>query len=68
MVELVAFFIFGLAWLGFGTFMLARPGSALRNTQWPWTRLPKWGMRTLGMAVLGGAVWWFYLFATRLRR
>jgi hypothetical protein len=68
MAELIAFLIFGLAWLGFGTFMVAKPQSALRNTQWPWTRLPRWGMRVLGIAVLAGAAWWFYLFVIRLRR
>ena len=66
MIEAVLFFIFGVAWLGFGGLMAIRPQSALRNTQWPWTRLPQWGMRLLGIAVLAGAAWWFYLFATRL--
>jgi hypothetical protein len=65
--EAVLLLIFGIAWLGFGLFMVARPDSALRNTQFPWTRLPRWGMRLLGVFVLGGAVWLFYLFGIRIR-
>lgn len=48
--------------------MLAKPQSALRNTQWPYTHLPNWGMRLLGVGVLAGAAWFFYLFASRLHR
>jgi len=68
MLETGLFLVFGLAWLGFGTFMVAKPQSALRNTQWPWTCLPSWGMRLLGVGILAGAAWWFYLFASRLPR
>ena len=68
MADAIVFLIFGLAWLGFGAFMVAKPQAALRNTQWPWTQLPRWGMRLFGTLVLAGAAWWFYLFAERLHR
>lgn len=68
MLEPALLFIFGLAWLCFGVFMVARPESALRNTQPPWTWLSRWGMRLLGVFVLGGAAWLFYLCAMRIHR
>lgn len=68
MADVIFFLVFGLAWLAFGIFMVARPQSALHDTQWPWTRLPPWGMRAMGVVVLAGAAWWFYLFVTRLHQ
>jgi hypothetical protein len=68
MADAIGFLIFGLAWLGFGAFVVAKPQAVLRNTQWPWTPLPRWGTRLLGTVVLAGAAWWFYLFAERLHR
>jgi hypothetical protein len=57
----ILLFVFAFAWLGFGLFMVFRPEAALRNTQPPWTSLSRWGMRTVGVLVLGGSVWLFHL-------
>jgi len=68
MADAIGFLIFGLAWLGFGAFMVAKPQAVLRNTQWPWTQLSRWGTRLLGTLVLAGAAWWLHLFVERLHR
>ena len=68
MAKAIFFFAFGVAWLLFGAFMVAKPQSALHSTQWPWTRLPAWGMKALGVVILAGAALWFYPFIARLRR
>ena len=60
MADASGFLIFGLAWLGFGAFMVAKPHAVLRSTQWRWTQLPRRGTRLLGTIVLAGAAWWFY--------
>ncbi len=62
------FLICGLAWVASGVLMLVRPRAALRRTQAPWTRLPPWGMRVLGAAVLIIGVRLFYLFAAQLQQ
>jgi hypothetical protein len=64
-LDAIILVVFGLAWLGFGLFMLLRPDMALHNTQWPWTRLPRWGMRLVGLVVLFGAGWMLYLSTTK---
>ncbi len=68
MGDAILLFVFAVAWLGSGLFMVARPESAFHRTQYPWTRLPRWGMRLLGVLVLCGAAWLFYLSAIRLHR
>lgn len=65
MATKIVLLVFGLFWLASGIFMVAKPESALRNTQPPWTYLPLWGTRVLGVVVLLGAAWLFYLSATK---
>jgi len=62
----ILLFFFAFAWLGFGLFMVGRPEAALRNTQAPWTRLSPSGMRLMGVLVLGGSAWLFYLALSRI--
>jgi hypothetical protein len=68
MLDAIFLLAFGVAWLGFGLFMVARPELALRNTQWPWTRLPQWGMRLAGVVVLAGAGWMLYFGTTKIHQ
>ena len=68
MLSAIFLLAIGLAWLGSGLFMLARPESALRKTQWPWTRLPKWGMRLAGVIVVAGGGWTLYFGITKIHQ
>ena len=68
MLSAIFLLAIGLAWLGSGLFMLARPESALRKTQWPWTRLPKWGMRLAGVIVVAGGGWILYFGMTKIHQ
>jgi len=46
-----------LFWLGSGVYVVTKPGLFLKNTQFPWTKLPVWGARLLGVVfLLGGLV------------
>jgi uncharacterized protein YjeT (DUF2065 family) len=68
MLSAIFLLAIGLAWLGSGLFLLARPESALRKTQWPWTRLPKWGMRLAGVIVVAGGGWILYFGMTKIHQ
>ncbi len=61
---LLAFSVF---WIGSGIFMCMRPNSALRRTQAPWTALSQWGMRAVGVLVLGGGGWLLYAGIAHIR-
>jgi len=52
-----------LFWLVCVAYIAVKPDSFLRHTQFPWTKLPVWGARVLGIAILigGGLILRFYI-------
>jgi hypothetical protein len=45
-----------LLWLGSGLYIAVRPRAFIQKTQFPWTKLPVWGARLLGIAILIGGL------------
>ncbi len=43
--------LFSLFWIGWGLYVVLDPAGALEHTQYPWTRLPVWVIRTLGAVI-----------------
>jgi hypothetical protein len=49
--------IIALFWLASGMYITVRPDRFIRDTQFPWTKLPTWGARMLGIAIfIGGTL------------
>jgi hypothetical protein len=45
-----------LFWLASGVYVTLNPNRFIHNTQFPWTKLPLWGARILGIALIAGGV------------
>jgi len=48
--------VIALLWLASGTYMTVKPYRFIANTQFPWTKLPAWGARMLGIAIFVGGI------------
>lgn len=48
--------VIALFWLASGVYITAMPDRFIRNTQFPWNKLPDWGARMLGIAILVGGM------------
>ena len=48
--------IIALLWLASGVYITAKPDRFIRNTQFPWTKMPPWGARMLGSAIFIGGM------------
>jgi hypothetical protein len=63
-LELVALFVFAAMWLWWGISMLLKPQKFFERAE---LRLPQWGARTFGFALVVGGVAFAYQYVTRIK-